>query len=138
MSLHLTEKELEEILKRRGKEFPGCSAIPEYKRQSKNKMRAVICEVDNLRFPSKKHRNHYLLLKAMQFAGEIKFILREVPFDLPGYYDNGRVVRHYVDFAICLPNDTYRYQEVKGRDLPLGKLKRKQVEDIYKIQIELV
>lgn len=138
MSLRLTEKELEEILKRRGKEFPSCPAIPEYKRQSKNKMRAVICEVDNLRFPSKKHRNHYLLLKAMQFAGEIKFILREVPFDLPGYYDNGRVVRHYVDFAICLPNDTYRYQEVKGRDLPLGKLKRKQVEDIYKIQIELV
>ena len=58
--------------------------------------------------------------------------------DLPGHYDNGRIVRHYVDFMVCLPDDTFRYLEVKGRDLPMGKLKRKQVEDIYKIQIELV
>jgi hypothetical protein len=125
--MRLTEKELENILNRKGSG-----------QEQQNKMRAVICDADGIKFPSKKHRNHYLLLKAMQFAGEIKFILREIPFDLPGHYDNGRIVRHYVDFMVCLPDDTFRYLEVKGRDLPMGKLKRKQVEDIYKIQIELV
>jgi hypothetical protein len=103
-----------------------------------NKFHAVISEADNMRFPSKKHRNHYLNLKAMQHAGEIRFFLREVPFDLPGHYKNGRVVRHYVDFMLCLPDGTYRYQEVKGRDLAMGKLKRAQVEDIYKIKIEVI
>lgn len=103
-----------------------------------NKFHAVMCEADNLKFPSKKHRNHYLILRAMQHAGEIRFFLREVPFDLPGHYQNNRVVRHYVDFMLCLPDGTYRYQEVKGRDLAMGKLKRAQVEDIYKIKIEVI
>ena len=66
--MRLTEKELENILNRKGSG-----------QEQQNKMRAVICDADGIKFPSKKHRNHYLLLKAMQFAGEIKFILREIP-----------------------------------------------------------
>jgi hypothetical protein len=117
---------------------PVTSAVPEYQQQGKNKHNNVICEADKIKFPSKKHRAHYLLLKAMQQNGEIRFFLREVPFDLIGHYENGRVVRHYLDFMLCLPDGTYRYQEVKGRDLAMGKLKRAQTEEIYGIRIEVI
>lgn len=117
---------------------PITSAVPAYQQQSTNKHNNVICEADKIKFPSKKHRAHYLLLKAMQTAGEIDWFLREVPFDLIGHYENGRIVRHYVDFVLRLPDKTFRYMEVKGRDLAMGKLKRVQTEDIYGIKIEVV
>lgn len=128
---------LQKRLKMDGK--PVVASVPVFNQQaSQSKHRAVICEADHIKFPSKKHRAHYLLLKAMQQAGEIKWFIREIPFDLPGHYENGRVVRHYVDFVVCLPDDRFRYQEVKGRDLAMGKLKRVQVEELYKIKIEVV
>ena len=111
---------------------------PVFTRQSGNKYRNVICEADHIKFPSKKHRQHYLLLKALQQAGEIRFFLREIPFDLPGHYENGRVIRHYVDFAVCQNDGSFRWAEVKGRDLAIGKLKRAQVEEIYDIKIEVI
>lgn len=104
----------------------------------KSKYRGVLCEADRLKFPSKKHRAYYLQLRAEQAAGLIKFFLREVPFDLPGQYENGRVVRHYVDFAIISKDDRVKWVEVKGRDLAMGKMKRAQVEEIYGIRIEVV
>ncbi len=102
------------------------------------KFNAVICEADNMHFPSKKHRSFYLGLQAQKKAGMLKFFLREVAFDLPGHYDNGKIVRHFVDFGICQNDDTFRWVEVKGRDLAMGKLKRKQVEEIYGIRIEVI
>jgi len=141
MPMFKDEAEFAAFMRGRGKTPsapPIASVMPEFTRKSGNKMGAIICEADNLKFPSKKHRNHYLLLKAMQQNNEIKFFLREIPFDLPGHYESGRVVRHYIDFMLCLPDWTYRYQEVKGRDLPLGRLKRLQVEEIYGIRIEVV
>ena len=49
------------------------------------------------------------LLRAMQTAGVIKFFLREVPFDLPGHYENGRIVRHYVDFMVVYQDMTVKF-----------------------------
>jgi Holliday junction resolvase-like predicted endonuclease len=106
--------------------------------KTNNKHNNIICEADQIRFQSKKHREYYLLLKARQFNKEIKFFLREVPFDLIGHYENGRLIRHFVDFAICQNDDTYLFVEVKGRDLPEGKIKRLQTEQIYGIKILVV
>ena len=103
-----------------------------------SKHRAVICEADQIRFPSKKHRAYYLQLQAERAAGMIRFFLREVPFDLPGHFENGRVVRHWIDFEVIKNDGTVRWVEVKGRDLPLGKIKRLQVEELYGIRVELI
>jgi len=103
-----------------------------------SKYNAVPTEVAGIRFATKKEAEFYELLLAKKKAGEIKYILRQVPFDLPGHYDNGKVIRHYVDFAVCMPDGTFEFFEVKGRDLPLGKMKRLQVEDLYDIKIHLV
>lgn len=136
--MRMSESEYNNLVKNRRQAISSDSSIPAYKQQGANKYNNVICEADKLKFPSKKHRAHYLVLKAMQQNGEIRFFLREVPFDLPGHYESGRVVRHYVDFMLCLPDGTFLYQEVKGRDLSMGKLKRIQTEEIYQIKIEVI
>lgn len=140
--MKLTEQEFADMMNKRRQPkragVPMAAAIPAYSQKSGSKHGNVLCEADNLKFPSKKHRQHYLLLKAMQYAGEIKFFLREVAFDLPGHYKNGKVVRHFVDFQLVLPDWTVRWQEVKGRDLGIGKMKRAQTEEIYGIKIEVI
>ena len=141
MTFRLNDIEEFEALQKRLKSPLGSaviSSIPVYQQKSTNKHRNVICEADNLKFPSKKHRKHYLLLRAMQTAGVIKFFLREVPFDLPGHYENGRIVRHYVDFMVVYQDMTVKFQEVKGRDLSHGRLKRIQTEELYGIKIEVI
>ena len=64
--------------------------------------------------------------------------LRQVPFALPG----GTTYR--LDFMLLFPRDTVplswliRYVEVKGKRLPMGELKMRQVEELYGIHIEVV
>lgn len=67
----------------------------------------------------------------MQDAGVIKYILRQIPFDLPGS------ASHRIDFMAVTDKGNI-FIEAKGRDLALGKLKRKQVEELYNITIHVV
>jgi hypothetical protein len=103
-----------------------------------SKFHAVQTEMAGIKFSTKKEAKYYQELQARKHMGEIKYILRQVPFDLPGHFENGRVIRHFVDFAICLPDGTFQFIEVKGRDLALGKMKRLQVEEIYGTKIVVV
>jgi len=132
MSLHISEQEYHALLERK----KGRGQI--VSTPGRSKFNAVVCETDNLHFPSKKHRAFYIQLQAQKQAKMIRYFLREVPFDLPGHYDNGRVIRHYVDFAVCQNDNTFIFYEVKGRDIPLGRVKRLQVEALYNIHIELI
>ena len=70
-------------------------------------------------------------MKILQKAGLFKFFIRQASFDLPGQ------ATHKVDYCIFM-QDRVLFIEAKGRDLPIGKLKRKQVEDIYGIQVHVV
>ena len=97
-----------------------------------HKYKAVQTICDGIKFPSKKQARYYQDLKLRQEAGEIIFFLREVPFDLPGN------VKHRVDFQEFHADGTVRFIDTKGFDTPMGKLKRKQVEALYPIKIELV
>ena len=56
----------------------------------------------------------------------------QIRFKLPAGY------AHFVDFKLTWSNGTVTYQEVKGRDLPLGRMKRRMVEWIYGIEIEVI
>ena len=114
----------------------AATAYPPFPASSK--FHAVQTEISGIKFSTKKEARFYQELQARKHIGEIKFILRQVPFDLPGHYDNGKIIRHFVDFAICRNDDTFQFIEVKGRDLPMGKLKRRQVEELYKIHIVVV
>ncbi len=75
-------------------------------------------------------------------AGEIKGWIPQVMFPLPGG------TQHRVDFEVFEASFNHfqdrsqfsavSFWEVKGRDLPMGKMKRKQTEELYGIRINIV
>jgi hypothetical protein len=98
----------------------------------KSKNRAIKTIVNGILYHSKKEAKFAMNLELLKQTGNIKFYLRQIGFDLPGHS------RHFIDFLVFYNDGTYKFIEVKGRDLPMGKLKRKQVEELYKIKIEIV
>jgi len=67
----------------------------------------------------------------MKECGVVRYIIRQVPFDLPGG------AKHLVDFMVVNEKGNIFF-ESKGRDLPMGKLKRKQVEELYDIIVHVI
>ena len=122
--------EFEALKNRAGAPYPPFPA--------KNKFHAKITEAEGIKFGSKKEAAQFRELQARQHAGEIKFFLLQVPFLLPGVAENGKRTRHYLDFMAVRMDGQIEYIEVKGRDLPMGKLKRRQVEELYGIKIQVV
>jgi hypothetical protein len=97
-----------------------------------SKYHAIATEADGIRFQSKKEAKIYRELQARKYAGEIKFFLIQVPFRLSGGY------KHLLDFMVIRTDGKIEYIEAKGRDLPMGKMKRKMVEEAYGIFIDVV
>ena len=82
-------------------------------------------------YPSKLQAQCAQWLQLRKDFKEIDFYLEEVPFRLPGG------ATHRLDFMVVtrgLPNE---YIEAKGRDLALGKMKRRMVEELYGIRIRV-
>lgn len=109
--------------------------ISEYKqliaKRKKHKYNAQPTVVSGIRFDSKKEANHFSLLKKAQKSGALKMFLRQVPFDLPGG------AKYKLDF-LEFWHEEIIFTEIKGLDLPIGRLKRKQVEEIYGIKITII
>lgn len=103
-----------------------------WKTAKKDKFNANITEVDGIKFKSRKEARYYNELKIRKMAGEVSFFLRQVPFDLGGG------VRHFLDFVEFWANGEVKFIEVKGYDTPQGKMKRKLIESMYPIKIEVV
>jgi hypothetical protein len=108
------------------------------RKASTSKFKNKPTTIDGYRFHSIKEANYYKMLKDQQSKGEIARFHPQVCFLLPGG------IKHFVDFMVITPisiggHDFFiDYIEVKGRDTPMGKLKRKQCEDIYKIEITVI
>jgi hypothetical protein len=104
---------------------------PSICRSPRHKFQAKPSEEDGIRFASKKERAYYQGLKLRQMSGEVLFFTRQTGLDLPGK------VRHFLDFVEYWTDGTVHFVEIKGFDTPLGKLKRKQVMDLYPINVEV-
>ena len=100
--------------------------------RGKNKYHAIAVDIDNMRFDSKLEARYYNLLKVLVRSGQVEYFLRQVPFHLPGR------VTYRCDFQVFWKAKEVTYVDVKGRDTPMSRLKRKQVEDLYPVKIELV
>ena len=86
-------------------------------------------------YASKKEAKYAEELGLRQKAGEVRFWLRQVPFDLPGGS------RYFLDFMVFRESASgthVEFIECKGMDLPMGKLKRRQVEALYGIHVTVV
>jgi hypothetical protein len=107
------------------------SAAEYLSRKGKRKWNNQPTEYRGVKYASKKEAASAGKLDDLRDSGEIVSWTRQVPFSLPGG------AKHYVDFLAFLPDGTFRLIEVKGRDLPMGKLKRRQVEELYQVRIEV-
>lgn len=94
--------------------------------------------VDGFRFDSKAEANYYQRLKLRVAAGEVDFFLRQVPMHLPG---NSRYVLDFLEFRPCTCGgctcERHRFVDVKGVQTQMFRLKKRQVEDLYPVTIEI-
>ena len=95
----------------------------------RHKFGAMRCEHEGVKFSSKKERNRYLALKQLIEAGEVRMILLQPRFDLPGG------VKYYADFQIFWTDGTVTFEDVKGVRTSLYIAKKKMVEELYQIEI---
>jgi len=98
----------------------------------RHKYNAVKTDVDGIRFDSKKEARYYVNLKLRKEAGDVVFFLRQVPFHLPGN------VTYRVDFQEFLADGTVRFVDVKGFSTKTFVMKKKMVESLYPVEIEVV
>jgi hypothetical protein len=99
--------------------------------RNRHKFRAVATELDGYRFDSKKEARYYRDLKLRARSGEVVFFLRQVPFHLPGG------VTYRVDFQEFHADGTVHFVDVKGMVTKDFTMKKKMVEALYPVEIEL-
>lgn len=105
---------------------PGAGKAP----PRRHKYAATATVVDGIRFDSKREARLYESLKARRQAGEVAFFLRQVPIHLPG--GTKLVVDFLVFFTDGRPPE---FLDAKGIETAVFKVKRREVEAAYPIQI---
>ena len=100
-----------------------------------SKYKAVKTVVDGITFASKREAYYYRLYSKMQEAGMIKNLKLQtsIPFKLNGE----KIFTYKPDFEYD-DEKGHHIVDVKGIETPLFRLKKKLIEKLYKIVIEIV
>lgn len=98
----------------------------------KHKFKAKPVDEDGHHFQSTLEWKYFKHLKLLQNTGEVVFFLKQVPFHLPGG------VKYVVDYQIFYVDGSVRFVDVKGVETDTFKIKRKIVQDLYPVEIEIV
>jgi hypothetical protein len=88
--------------------------------------------IDGILFGSKLESDYYRYLKMRVSSGAVIFFLRQVAFHLPGN------TRYVVDFQEFHADGSVHFVDVKGIETDKFKMKQRQVEDLYPVEIEIV
>lgn len=99
------------------------------------KYRAQRTEVDGVLFASKRESARYLQLKMLEKAGRIAGLELQPKF--PITIKGVKVCTVVLDFAYW-DHGKKIYEDVKGVDNPMSRLKRKLVSALYGIDVEIV
>ena len=102
------------------------------KPKMRHKFNAQPTEVNGRRYDSKKEAKYATELALRQQAGEVLFWLEQVPFHLPGN------TKYRVDFMEFHADNTVHFVDVKGMETQVFKLKKRQVEELFPVEIEVV
>ncbi len=105
------------------------AAIQPAKRTSKYGAAPTV--VDGIRFDSKSEARYYERLKLRVQSGEVLYFLMQVPFRLPGN------TRYVVDFMEVHADGSIHWVDVKGVETQMFRLKKRQVESLYPVTIEV-
>ncbi len=99
---------------------------------NRHKYGAIRTERDSIKFASKKEAHYYDQLKLLVKSGIVLFFLRQVPFHLPGG------VTYRCDFQEFHSDGSVRFVDVKGMMTKQFIDKKKIVEALYPVEIEIV
>jgi len=124
--MRLSEKEYFDLIRRTGTPTLPILIPPVPK---PTKYHAIMEECQGIKFQSKKEARYFRELQARVSMGEVRYFLRQVPFDLLG-------VKYRVDFMEVLKDGRIRYVDVKGFRTQTYINKRKQVMNSYPVVIE--
>lgn len=102
----------------------------QFKKQHKFNAKQTI--IDGIKFSSKKEARRYADNKVRVKVGELLFFLRQVPLHLPG---NTKLVIDFVEFTAA---GEVHFVDTKGMETEVFKLKKRQVEEIYPIKLDVV
>ena len=107
-----------------------------------NKYRAQKTRLDGFTFDSKREAAHYAELKLLEKAGHVNAIEVHPRFNLHATGADGikrKIGQAILDFRYWDAREKRRrYVDVKGKDLPMSKWKRKHVEAEHGIVVEIV
>ncbi len=123
----MTDDEYKAYLARRSEQVAKAKA-----KGKSHKYSATAVVIDGIRFDSKREGRYYTQLKLRIDAGEVFYFHRQVPIQLPGG------VTYRVDFLEFWADGSIHYVDVKGFETPEFKMKKKMVEDLFPIEIEVV
>ena len=99
---------------------------------NRHKFSAIQTTTDGIIFSSKKEARVYQSLKLQQAAGEVVFFLRQVPFYLPGG------VKYVCDFQVFYTTGHVRFLDAKGMQTESFKAKKRLVEALFPVEIEMI
>ncbi len=103
-----------------------------------NKYHAKPTFVDNVRFASQAEAARYVELKILYRAGKISGLILHPRFEIRWPLNNVKICDVILDFQYTDESGNTVYEDVKGSDNPMSKLKRKLVENSYNIDVEIV
>ena len=136
MSLRFTEEEYQEFLRRNNlhrEDHKGMTGTEKPKRTKYGNRRV---EINGMKFDSKHEAETFLQLDARRRAGELRCVLRQVPFDLPGG------IRYIADFVAILPDmrieGVYDAKSTATKQNRVYINKKKQMKACWGIEIREV
>ena len=89
-------------------------------------------KVDGIKFPSELEADYYATLKMLQKLEVVLFFLRQVPLHLTG---GSKLI---VDFLVFWSDGRVTFEDTKGVQTPVYKLKKREVEALYPIEVKTV
>lgn len=136
MALRMSEEEYADFLRRRNRpERPDSSDSPDSpaEKPKRNKYGARKVEVDGLKFDSRHEADYYFgTLLPRYRAGELRILVRQVPFDLPGG------VRYVADFLTVDTEGRVEVIDAKSdatRKIPAYRIKKRQMRAVWDVEI---
>lgn len=101
-------------------------------KRPRHKFGAERTEANGREYASKAEARYAQGLALHQQSGQLLFWLEQVPIALPGK------TKYVVDFVEFWSDGDVKFVDVKGVETQLFRLKKRQVEEIYPFEIEVV
>lgn len=110
---------------------------PVQKKKGRGKYGAIKTEVDGIIFHSKRESEYYRQYKILEKAGKLDNLKLQPVF--PIIINDQKICKVILDFSFReLPGGKVRFIDCKGLDTAISRLKRKLVEALYNIKVEIV